>query len=65
MQFFFALPLSEENILAITGDWRKPCNWHVACIEQMRNITLSGRHHLKELGQDGNHSLGSSRLIIP
>jgi hypothetical protein len=41
---------------------------HIACIGQMRNITLSGRHHLKEqdqggrdcihLAQDRNYSSG-------
>jgi hypothetical protein len=24
---------------------------------QMRNITLSGRHHLKELGRDGEDNI--------
>jgi hypothetical protein len=26
---------------------------HIACMGQMRNIFLNGRHHLKELGRDG------------
>jgi hypothetical protein len=26
---------------------------HIACMGEMRNINLSGRHHLKELVSDG------------
>jgi hypothetical protein len=42
-------PILFISVIKIRMRWAR----HIACMGQMGNITLSGRHHLKELGRDG------------